>query len=246
MHLDDELVQRLIDRELSPASAGSVRAHLDGCAECRDRVARAAREEVEVSGLLRLLDHPAPTVTLDEIAGRDRLRRPRGMRWAAILLLAAGLAGVAYAAPGSPLRAWIMSLTRPAEVPIAPSAPAGEPVRSQDSGLAGIAVQPGARLVLQFASRQEGGEAVVTLAVKAKEVTVRAPAGAATFVAGPDSLLIDNRGSDAGYAIEIPADAPIVEIRLARTRIFLKDGSTLTSLDGRVRGPGPFRLPLGP
>jgi hypothetical protein len=245
MHLDDELVQRVIDRELSPGAADSVRAHLDSCADCRDRVARAAREEVEVTGLLGLLDHPAPAVTLDRIAVRVRPRRLRRLRWAAMLLLAAGLAGVAYAAPGSPLRAWILSLSRSGGA-LGPRAPALEPARSQDSGLAGIAMPPGARLVLQFASRQKAGTAVVTLAAKASEVTVRAPAGAATFVAGPDSLLIDNRGSGADYAIEIPPDAPRVEIRLAGTRIFLKDGSTVLTADGRVPGPGPFHLRLGP
>jgi anti-sigma factor RsiW len=246
MHLDDELLQRLIDRELSPEAADPVRGHLETCAACRDRVARAGREEVEIGRLLQLLDHPAPPVTPDRIAARVRPRRLRGIRWAAMLLLAAGLAGVAYAAPGSPLRAWITSLRQPTEAPLGPSVPAGEPPRSQDSGLAGIAVPPGTRLVLQFASRQEAGAAVVTLAATATEVTVRAPAGAATFVAGPDSLLIDNRGAGAGYAIEIPADAPRVEIRLAGTRIFLKDGATVMTPDGRVAGPGPFRLRLGP
>jgi hypothetical protein len=245
MHLDDELVQRLIDREPSRAAGGSARVHLDACADCRQRVERAGREEAELRELLELLDHPAPFPAFDGIVARAHPRSRGRFRWAAMLLLAAGLAGVAYAAPGSPLRAWIMSrVDRP--VPPPPAIPPGGPAGGQDSTLAGIALPPGARLVLQFASAQETGEAVVTLVAAAAAVTVRAPTGAATFLAGADTLLIDNRGAGAGYLIEIPVAAPRVEIRLGGTRLFLKDGPVVTTRAGRAEGPGPYRLPLGP
>ncbi|MGH7672815.1 MAG: zf-HC2 domain-containing protein, partial [Gemmatimonadales bacterium] len=100
MHLDDEQVQRLLHRELAPPVETSVRAHLAQCASCRGRVAEAEREETEVYALLRHVDDPPPPVDARAVVARARARGLGRLRWAAGVLLALGLAGAAYAAPG--------------------------------------------------------------------------------------------------------------------------------------------------
>lgn len=70
MHLDDELIQRLVHGELVTRDEAVATRHLDSCAGCRLRVAEAEREEGQIFELLRQLDHPLPDVTADEIADR--------------------------------------------------------------------------------------------------------------------------------------------------------------------------------
>jgi hypothetical protein len=244
MHLDDERLQRLLDRELSPEAEPGAQAHVDACPDCRVRLAAARREEAELQHLLGLLDHAAPVVSADQIAAAARVRAGTGLRRAAVVALLAGLAGAAYAAPGSPVPTWIDAVARRIAGP--PTSPSAAPASSQarDAGTAGIAVPAGARLVVSFDSSQADGEVVITLVGGATEVSVRAPGGAATFVAGVDHLVIGNRGSRASYAIDIPAEAPWVEVRVSGERVFLKDGERIVLNRGSAPAPGPYRLSL--
>jgi len=244
MHLDDERVQRLLDGELSPAAERSAREHLVACAECRARAAEAEREETELAGLLHLLDHPAPALSAEAIAVAARRRAGPSVRWAAGLLLAAGLAGAAYATPGSPIPGWIARLAERTEGRRSPPGPAPAASQAEDPGVAGIAVPPGERLLLSFDSAQAEGEAAVRLLDEATEVTVRAPAGAATYLAGADRLTIANGVTRASYAIDVPRGAPRVEIQVAGTRVFLKEGASITARAGTDSATGVYRLPL--
>lgn len=248
MHLDLEQIQRLVDDELSAPELRRTRAHLDVCAECRSRTAEAERDSAELERALRLLDHALPEVTVSDIARAGAgERRLRGIRWAATVALVAGLGGVAYAAPGSPLRSWMAGLVQQLDGEPrkpAPARPAPQGVGTAE--FAGIAVPAGERLVVSFARTQARGVAVVTIVPRASEVTLRAPSGAATFVAGPDSLTVENRDSAADFAIEIPAGAPLVEIRVAGEPIFRKEGSRVTARGTPPGSSGPYRLPLGP
>ncbi|HEU5040451.1 MAG TPA: zf-HC2 domain-containing protein [Gemmatimonadales bacterium] len=243
MHPDDEQLQRWLDHELTPEAERTVGAHLEGCDACRFRAERARLEVAELRGALTLLDHPVPRISAGDIAIAARRSPQRaGLRWAAAVLAAVGLAGVAYAAPGSPVPGWIASLSarvsaREQSVP----PPALE--RSGQADLAGIAVPPGRRLVVSFDSAQVEGEAIVTIAAGA-ELTVRAPAGAATYDAGLERLTIGNGGSRASYAVTIPADAPWVEILVAGERLLLKAGDRVTTRDGTGAAGGSYRLPL--
>lgn len=238
MHLDEEQVQRLLHHELPPAAETAARAHLAACSDCRGRAAEAERDEQEVHALLRALDHPVPRLDPESVAARARAHGfvPPRVRWAAGILLALGLAGVAYAAPGSPLRRWAQAVAerlggssrRP---PVAPTA------LIPDSG-AGIAVVAGPELVILFTAPQPAGQAQVSLTDGA-EVVVRAPIGAATFTFDVGRLVIDNRGSSATFTIQIPHAAPLVEIRVAGQRVFLKEGP-------HVVGPYLFSLSQTP
>ncbi len=246
MHLDEEQVQRFLHGELTPPVETAVGEHLAACPDCRGRLAEAEREENQVYALLRHVDHPPPRVDARAVIARARAPDLGWGRWAAGILLALGFAGAAYAAPGSPLPAWVEAVVewmggRPDRSPVAP-APPQTPLL--DPGVAGIAVAPGRELVILFTSPQAEGSAHVSLTDGA-EVVVRAPINAATFTSDVDRLVIDNQGSAATFEIQIPRGAPRVEIRVGGDRIFLKEGprvATAKSADTR----GPYLLRLAP
>ncbi len=244
MHLDEEQIQRLLHGELAPPAETSARQHLAECTDCRGRVAEAEREEDEVYALLRQVDHPPPPVDADAVAARARAHDFGWGRWAAGILVALGLASAAYAAPGSPLPAWVEAFRewiggRPDPSPSAPA-----PVRAPEPRVAGIAVAPGQKLLILFTSPQAEGQAQVSLTDGA-EVVVRAPIGAAIFSSDVDRLVIDNQGSAAIFEIEVPRAAPRVEIRVGADRIFLKEGRRVTT-EKSTKARGLYLLPLMP
>jgi hypothetical protein len=202
----------------------------------------------DVQALLRTLDHPVPPVTAESLALRARTaaaaqQRVRPLvRWAAAIALAAGVTGVAYALPGSPMPRWVAALAaklgprseaRPSEAarPVAPA-----------QASAGIAVEPGRDLVIVFSPGRPGALGRVTLSDGA-EVVVRSPAGAATFTSDAGRLVIAGTGAPDTFAIEIPRLARRVEIRLGGARVFLKDGERI---DTRATRPanGAYEIPL--
>jgi Putative zinc-finger len=223
MHLDQEHIERLLHGELPPVAREELREHLAGCGLCRERLNGAERDETEIFALFRHMDYPPPIVSAEAVAARARSSGLVWRRWAAGVVLFVGLAGAAYATPGSPLRewvnsaaAWIAGLDR--QAPPAPRVPA------PDSGVAGVAAPPGRSFIIAFESPEAGGRVRVAL-TEGDEVTVRAPSGAAGFTSAADRLLIDSGNTGATYQIEIPRAAPRVEIRVGGNRIFLKEGS---------------------
>lgn len=247
-HLDEEQVQRLLHGELLPPAETAARAHLTACADCRQRLTQAEREEGEIDALLRHLDHPPPAIEAGAVAARARAREFGWSRWAAGLLLTLGMAGAAYAAPGSPLPGWVAAVAEwmgggPARSPSAP-APAPAPPPPPSTGFAGIAVAPGRALLILFTSPQAEGRALVSL-TDGGEVVVRALSGTATFTSDEDRLVIDDRDSAASFEIEIPRAAPWIEIRVGRVRIFLKDGPRVTTRQSPDT-LGRYLLPLVP
>jgi hypothetical protein len=250
MHLDDERIERWMHGEMAPDTERSAREHLAACAECRARLAEAQREEREVHALLRGLDAPAPRVDARAVIERAR---PRGAGWArraAAIAIAVGIAGAAYAVPGSPLRAFVVAVVerlgggaerapeprRRAPESAPPPAPAPAP------GAGGIAVAAGSNLVIAFTSTQPDGVARVSL-VEGADVVVRAPTGAATFTSDADRLTIDNADGAADFEIAIPHDAPRVEIQVDGRRLLVKEGPRMiTSMPYDPRGL--YILPL--
>lgn len=92
-HLDDGLIQEIIDGEIPSPDLVLLQAHLAGCDVCRARLAAARAAATEADDLLVMLDevepasaHPEPVVL--------PIRRPhwsRNLAWAASLVLAVGL-----------------------------------------------------------------------------------------------------------------------------------------------------------
>lgn len=256
MHVAEERLQRLLDGELPPAEEKAVRDHLSGCAECRGALIEAEHEERQAQVLMRALDQPAPDLDLEAIVARGRepeeatappsaptsarptsRRRMMGRRVAA-LAFALLVAGAAYGIPGSPLQRWVRSVVERMRSSRASVEPAPAP-----ADRAGIAVTPGADLVIEFSARQSEGRAHVTLTDGA-ELVIRAPSGAATFTSDVDRLVVDNRGGAANFEIEVPREAPRVEIRLAGATVFLKVGARVTH--ATPAGEAAYQVPLGP
>ncbi len=237
MHLDDEQVQRFVHGE--GRVAAPVADHLAQCSACRERVAEAEREEAEVVALLRHLDHASPRVTAGMMVARARARRVGYGSWAAGFALVLGAAGAAYAVPGSPVRGWLNAAVAwiGAERSEDPALEVTAPSEAAEPAVTGIAVPAGENLVIVFASTQAEGTVIVSL-LDGNDVVVRARNGAATFGSDVDRLVVNNRGSSASFEIEIPRHAPRVEIHVGGRRVFLKEGSRITtaaSLDARGR-----------
>jgi hypothetical protein len=236
VHLDDEQLQRVLHREQDAETSRSAAEHLRTCGECNARLSEAEREQVEVYGLLRLVDRPPPAITPEQVAARARARDRGWGTWAAGILLAAAAAGAAFAMPGSPLREWTLDARDWIRGGEKPSEPVAPPL------MAGLAVPPGDRLVILFERSYPQSKARVAL-VDGAEVRVRGPSGGATFGTEADTLRIGNRDSTATFEIEIPRDARNLEIRVTGARIFAKDGPRIV-VPGADEADSVFLLPL--
>lgn len=242
MHVDEERLQRLLHGELARADEAEAQAHLAACDECSRRFAAAAREEESVGALLRELDRPAPHLALGAIARRAGTRSPLIPRWAAGFAIVLGLAGAAYALPGSPLPRLVDAVVEWAKGRPDPLSPGAGSLPLPDASFAGIAVPPGARFRILFQTPNTRGEMLVRLTGGA-EVEIRAARGAATFTTGESQLVVDGRGLPATYEIEIPLTAPRVEILVGEDRVFLKEGSRVTTALGSG-STAPYRLQI--
>jgi hypothetical protein len=253
MHLDEERLQRLLHRELSDLPESAAREHVAACDDCRRRLDDATREEAYVLSLLREVDTPPPALRAADVVSlaelESRAPRARGSAWlrrAAALVAAVGIVGVAYALPGSPMRRWVHDLVR--NVGGRSEAPGGPSARSGGAAnVSGIAVSPGQHLTIIFAKGADagdGGELRVSL-TSASDVQVRAPGGAATFTTKGDFILIGVRDPSAVFDVRIPRTAPRVEIVQGDDRVFLKEGSRITTSGARSL-IGDYVLPLTP
>jgi anti-sigma factor RsiW len=246
MHLDDEQIQRLMHGELdAPARAEAMR-HVMECPACSRGLEAARREEAEVFALFEHLDHDAPVVDAASFTALTRGRVPAWTRRAAGVVVAAALAGAAYAIPGSPLPALVRQLasTFPGHEPAAPPARGGDVSTPAQPATSGIAVPAGDHFVIRFAATQEHGSVTVRLTDDGM-VRVRVTGGTVAFTTDNGRLDIGNRGSSADYEIEIPRSAVRIEIRVADTARFVKDRDRVTTGAGSI-GPGQYRLGLDP
>jgi hypothetical protein len=225
MHLDDEQIQRVVHGELTPASA-STREHLEDCIECRSRVQDEAREERRIFALLGAIDVPAPQVSLASIMPGARPSRPWWTARVAAMVLGLVGAGIAYAAPGSPLPAFLRHLVAgsaptPRRLPPGPRPPEVKTV-------SGISVAPGARFSIDLTPGEVSGAATVSL-WDGDEVVVRAIGGSPRYSSDIGRLVVRNAKDVSALQIEIPRTAPWVEIRAGDRRLFRKTGSTIVS-----------------
>jgi len=240
MHLNEEQLQRLMHDELAWTEVTPVREHVAQCAACRDGLDAARRDEHEVLQLLVFVDHAPPPVSAATLIARARSREWSWMGRAAAILLAVSVAGVAWAAPGSPVRAFFgnaVEWMRRGPGSASHRAPAPAP-----PAVAGIAVAPGSRLVILFTAAQAGSAAHVSL-TDGEDVVVRAPVGAAAFTSNDDRLVIENARSSATFEVEIPRTAPHVEIRIAGKPAFTKDGARIVARSATQSGNA-YNIPL--
>lgn len=237
MHLDDERMQRLLHDELAPPAQAVALEHLETCDTCRARLDDEARAEHRLFTTLQAIDTPPP-LRMPHFDARPRVSR----RWLAQLVASIGglaIAGIAFAAPGSPLPGLLRRVTQSTPTVSAPSPPpAAEPATD-----AGIAVTPGRRLAIDVA---RGSAAVATISLTdSREVILRAVGGRPSFSSGVDRVAIRNVDGVTALFIDIPRTAPYVELRVDGTRVLVKDGPEIATA-ARRDGAGRYALPLAP
>lgn len=145
IHPDLDSLRAFTDSELTPRRRRRIAAHLAGCTECREKVGwtREVREAIRQRAKLsaprgaweriaaRALAGEAIVLPVDDAAARrgggTGLRRS-----AAAVILLIFVAGIAWAAPGSPLRSWLMRVWAP---PAAVSDPATGPITESGAAL---------------------------------------------------------------------------------------------------------------
>lgn len=262
MHLEEERIQRKLHGELDLPAQLAVEQHLAGCASCRRRVEEAQREEQWILDQLRLVDHPAPAVNVQHLAARAReegTRRSQGwfsrvlphgsplrvrrLQWAAGILVALGAAGVAYTMPGSPVPRWVGRAIEwvTGSSTIAPESPPAVPVPS-GSPASGIAMVPGESFTIRFAAAQPKGSVTVSL-VTGHDIVARALNARVAFTTDIDRITIENSGAEADYEIELPHEAPRVEILVGERRLLLKEADRVTT-DAPADPQARYRLSL--
>ncbi len=247
MHLNEEQTHRLVDGELDVEMHAAVREHLLECETCRRQFAAAESDANEVNALLRHVDHPQPDVTAGRIARAARAPKWRANHWAAGIVGALGLAGVAYAAvviPASTVARWVDTVAGwfgdEGHQGAGATRELSEP---GDRGTTGVAILPGQSFVIRFTSPVVQGEALVSL-TDHPELEVRTRQGMATFSSDVDRLDVQ-AAPNARFEILIPREAPYVQILTGSARIFLKDGTRLVP-DTTARADGSYRFFLGP
>jgi hypothetical protein len=238
MHLDDERLQRLLHDELAPPARAVALEHLETCGACRTRLDDEARAEARIFAKLRAIDTPAPLRMLDlDFHPRS------GRRWLTRLLVSIGgltIAGIAFAAPGSPLPGVLRRITQSTRVVSGASQPSAPELATNT----GLAVAPGRRLAIDVAAG--GGTAVVAIALTdSGEVIVRAVGGRPSFSSGVDRVAIRNLEGITALSIDIPRTAPSVEVHVDGRRVFVKRGLEVTTAARRDTA-GRYLLPLGP
>ena len=92
-HLDDGLIQEIIDGEIPSRDLVPLQAHLAGCDACRHRLDVARMAATEADELLLMLDEaePAAAVADPVVLPIRRNHWSRNLAWAASLVLAVGL-----------------------------------------------------------------------------------------------------------------------------------------------------------
>jgi len=244
-HLDEGTIQALVHGELTSTAAADATRHAAGCADCRAEVARARAEDAWAREQLSALDATPPAPDYIAVMHQSHPRASSGTwrRVAAIALLVGG-AGIAWALPA--VRTFV---GRVVDRPTTGQAPGRLRVATPDStpgpaSAGGIAVRPGARFAVSFEASQSRGEIRIRLE-DANELTLVASGGNVPLESRLEELVVSNRGAIADYELTIPSGAPMVEVRVAGVRRFLKQGTT-TIAPGAEPSGGRYLISLRP
>jgi anti-sigma factor RsiW len=238
MHLDEERLQRMLHDELSPTAREVAVVHLESCDGCRARLDHATRLESRIFGALETIDTPPP-LRLLTVHPQARRRGPWYRRLIAVSVL--GIAGIAYAAPRSPLRSFVDRVTRRPSATRKPDSL----IARQGQSTSGIALAPGPRLEIEIDRVTESDIVTVAIVDRTDEdaVVLRAVGGRPAFQTSADRVIVKNVDGVGALTIDIPRTAAHVEIRVGPTRLFVKDGlDVITSI--RPDAKGRYALPF--
>lgn len=201
-------------------------------------------DDTELDGLLGSLDHEVPTITAEDVITRARRSRLGPARIALGVALAIGLAGVAYALPGSPVRSWVDSvLDRIGENGGIGSVDHPPPRSSGERG-AGIVFDPAEPLSVETAS---GSSGYLRIAITEEEQLVaQMVSGQARFTSDPEGLRVDLLAPDT-FELRVPRSASSVVVTAGGRRVFIKQGADIsTSMEADSEGRYGMRVSDGP
>jgi hypothetical protein len=229
LHLDDEILERLLHGELDPDREPGVRSHLAACPLCEARLKDSRAMESRLFGLLGKLDHDTTEIDWDAIRRTPTSRRNAGARIAASIafLLVAG--GILYALPESPVRGWIDRLLE-GDALKAPAA--GDRFGSErDAAVSGLTVRPAGPFLVVFETSQASGTIRLKL-VRTPELEIRVLGSPVQLESGPDRLTVSNASSRSSYEILVPESASSIRVRVDGEDVFVTRGSEV-----QVAGP---------
>lgn len=214
-HPDRESLRRFIDGELTGDDRRATAAHIEHCSECADTLADLQREDAWVGSLLSTLDVPQ-RVGASRFPRRTRM--PTWLRRAAVLFLLLSVAGAAWALPASPLRRWLDGTG----VEASDASTLNETANNAPAPRGGIEIPVDGAVQIAFMQRQSQGAIRVILSDSTGIVLTILGDDAGIDSRSVHSVVIDNRGSSADYAIRVPHGAANVVIQVADSVVFRK------------------------
>lgn len=232
-HLDDGVLQSLLDGEPPPGDALAAEEHLKACTLCQAGLAALRKGSLAFASAVSGLDVPpaSPSRTAP-----PSVRWPT--RWIALALprvaalLLVGVAATAAAVPGFPIRDWI-------DREFASSAPAisageeGAPAEtaSDPSPRSGVSVEPAQghlRIVLITPAADLRVRAAITDSPRGGAYTI---GDSATARFSTSAGLVEVIGAGGGeLLLEIPAAATTATVELDGTPYLVKEGDQLRLL----------------
>lgn len=203
-----DLLLRLLDDDIDAAERETLRAHVDGCPTCADRLRALRERSAGVSAWLARHDPPAPERSEYDLRVSTRTS-PRRAWWA---IAATVVLAVAVAA--GPARAWLMARLGIGEPPAAQSS--GDPAPSAMTATAFI--PQGGVLAIAFDAGVRGRTLSVIQSTDSLATLDENPSRAEVVV-GPDRLDVHDADQPPGaYRLTVPVSVTTVLVRVAGAR----------------------------
>jgi hypothetical protein len=245
-HPSDETLLALVHRQPVEELA-VVRAHIDACGACAERLSALTTQDESISELLGALDHPlAPMLVRDSFLPR------RGALLRRAMLVAGSAATVAVAAaamvPSSPLHRWLVQRAAPTTMAgattVAPAPGAAADLGATSAPLAsGIAVPAAPTMLIAFRNEQQSGTIEITR-TPSGDVGFRSRGGTTAYAVTENQVAIDNQVPATTYLIDIPVAVHAVRIRMGdRTLVRWPEDSARYTTPGH---PDQLRFSLAP
>jgi anti-sigma factor RsiW len=256
MHMDEGVLQAIVDDELPDTRRRDADRHLAVCERCSGELHSMRQAREELSAALRLVDSPAPMlaarVRIQKEARRRKLLGGTVVLRRAALFLVASAAVLSATVPGSPVRSWLSGAWHYAAGPVEhspePTLASAEAEVHQTGAPAGVSLVPSAGRVRVIVSSPAPGLAIQVRFQDSDRLGVWAsgPAATARFLTAPDRVEVEAPGAGE-LLIEIPHAAVDVLVEVAGQPYLVKEGDRLRFPGPRAERSGPqIRFEVGP
>lgn len=213
-HMDDELLARFLDAELSVREREMCEEHLRLCTPCADAITALRRDADRLREVIRRGDGPVPSLPVPTSVTRKvsswKLRTT---------VMAASAAALLVALSNSPTRAWILDtfdqvasrlLDRRAE-PLAVE-PTAEPEPTNEFNVSIPFTDD--LLAVRVVSRQQSGDITFRVAEGAEAYARVVNGGGEELVVTDELRILNITGSTSSYIITVPVQTSTVELQI--------------------------------